>query len=44
MHDTEFPGLFRSLGVSAVLLVGSRLWLRRFTTGPAEMLQKAVLR
>ena len=22
MHDTEFPGLFRSLGVSAVLLVG----------------------
>jgi uncharacterized protein len=32
------------LGISAVLLVGSRLWLRRFSTGPAEMLQKAVLR
>ncbi|MDA1363089.1 DUF418 domain-containing protein [Glycomyces luteolus] len=30
--------------ISAVLLVGSSLWLRRFTTGPAEMLQKAVLR
>ncbi|MFG3338370.1 DUF418 domain-containing protein [Glycomyces sp. NPDC048151] len=31
-------------GISAVLLVGSSLWLRRFTTGPAEMLQKAVLK
>jgi uncharacterized protein len=30
--------------ISAVLLIGSSLWLRRFTTGPAEMLQKAVLR
>jgi uncharacterized protein len=30
--------------IAAVLLVGSRLWLLRFTTGPAEMLQKAVLR
>lgn len=32
------------IGISVVLLVGSSLWLRRFTTGPAEMLQKAVLR
>lgn len=32
------------LTISAVLLIGSRLWLRRFSTGPAEMLQKAVLR
>jgi uncharacterized protein len=32
------------IGISAVLLIGSSLWLRRFTTGPAEMLQKAVLR
>ncbi|MDA1367171.1 DUF418 domain-containing protein [Glycomyces algeriensis] len=30
--------------ISAILLIGSRLWLRRFSTGPAEMLQKAVLR
>lgn len=30
--------------ISAVLLIGSRLWLRRFSTGPAEMLQKAVIR
>jgi uncharacterized protein len=32
------------LGIGAFLLVGSRLWLRRFATGPAEMLQKSVLR
>jgi len=32
------------LAISAVLLAGSRLWLRRFTTGPAEMLQKTLLR
>ncbi|WP_204745509.1 DUF418 domain-containing protein [Glycomyces paridis] len=32
------------LAISAVLLVGSRLWLRRFANGPAEALQKAVLR
>ncbi|SDD58168.1 DUF418 domain-containing protein [Glycomyces harbinensis] len=32
------------LAISAVLLVGSRLWLRRFATGPAEMLQKTLLR
>ncbi|MDN3242064.1 DUF418 domain-containing protein [Glycomyces tritici] len=30
--------------ISALLLIGSSLWLRRFSTGPAEMLQKAVLR
>jgi uncharacterized protein len=30
--------------ISAFLLAGSSLWLRRFTTGPAEMLQKALLR
>lgn len=32
------------LGISAFLLIGSRLWLRRFSSGPAEALQKAVLR
>ncbi|WP_112139728.1 DUF418 domain-containing protein [Glycomyces dulcitolivorans] len=32
------------LGISAFLLVASRLWLRRFQNGPAEALQKAVLR
>jgi uncharacterized protein len=32
------------LGISAFLLAASRLWLRRFTNGPAEALQKAVLR
>ncbi|MEU5872081.1 DUF418 domain-containing protein [Glycomyces sp. NPDC047369] len=32
------------LGISAFLLIGSRLWLRRFSNGPAESLQKAVLR
>ncbi|NUQ87594.1 MAG: DUF418 domain-containing protein [Glycomyces artemisiae] len=32
------------LGISAFLLIGSRLWLRRFSNGPAEALQKAVLR
>jgi uncharacterized protein len=32
------------LAISAFLLVGSRLWLRRFNTGPAEMLQKTLLR
>ncbi|WP_051704508.1 DUF418 domain-containing protein [Glycomyces sp. NRRL B-16210] len=32
------------LAISAVLLAGSRLWLRRFANGPAESLQKAVLR
>jgi uncharacterized protein len=32
------------LAISAVLLVGSRLWLRRFSTGPAELLQKTLLR
>lgn len=32
------------LAIAAILLVGARLWLRRFSTGPAEMLQKAVLR
>jgi len=32
------------LAISAVLLIGSSLWLRRFTTGPAEMLQKRLLR
>ncbi|MEU6860316.1 DUF418 domain-containing protein [Glycomyces sp. NPDC046736] len=32
------------LAISAVLLVGSRLWLRRFDNGPAEALQKAILR
>ncbi|MFC3493028.1 DUF418 domain-containing protein [Glycomyces rhizosphaerae] len=32
------------LAIALVLLVGARLWLRRFSTGPAEMLQKAVLR
>jgi uncharacterized protein len=32
------------LAISVVLLVGASLWLRRFSTGPAEMLQKAVLR
>jgi uncharacterized protein len=32
------------LTISAILLVGSRLWLRRFSTGPAEMLQKTLLR
>ncbi|GAA1662513.1 DUF418 domain-containing protein [Glycomyces endophyticus] len=31
------------LGISAFLLAGSWLWLRRFTNGPAEALQKAVL-
>jgi uncharacterized protein len=32
------------LTISAILLVGSRLWLRRFSTGPAELLQKTLLR
>ncbi|RRR99670.1 DUF418 domain-containing protein [Glycomyces terrestris] len=32
------------LGIGAFLLAGSWLWLRRFSTGPAEALQKAVLR
>lgn len=32
------------LGISAFLLAGSWLWLRRFQNGPAESLQKAVLR
>jgi uncharacterized protein len=32
------------LAISVVLLVGSRLWLRRFSTGPAELLQKVILR
>lgn len=32
------------LAISVVLLVGARLWLRRFTNGPAEALQKAILR
>ncbi|GAA2271117.1 DUF418 domain-containing protein [Glycomyces scopariae] len=32
------------LGIGVVLLAGSRLWLRRFANGPAEALQKAVLR
>ncbi len=32
------------LAISTVLLIGSRLWLRRFSTGPAEMLQKTLLR
>jgi uncharacterized protein len=32
------------LAISAVLLIGSRLWLRRFSTGPAELLQKTLLR
>ncbi|THV40545.1 DUF418 domain-containing protein [Glycomyces buryatensis] len=32
------------LAISAVLLIGSRLWLRRFETGPAELLQKRLLR
>ena len=27
-----------------ILLVGAKLWLRRFSTGPAEMLQKSLLR
>lgn len=31
-------------GVGAVMLVGSRLWLRRFDTGPVELLQKSVIR
>ncbi|MCD0442056.1 DUF418 domain-containing protein [Glycomyces sp. A-F 0318] len=32
------------LGISAVMLVGSRLWMRRFSTGPVELIQKTVLR
>ncbi|MCH7229654.1 DUF418 domain-containing protein [Glycomyces sp. L485] len=32
------------LAISAVLVVGARLWLRRFATGPAEMLQKTLIR
>ncbi|MQM27123.1 DUF418 domain-containing protein [Glycomyces albidus] len=32
------------LGIGALLLAGSWLWLRRFANGPAESLQKAVLR
>jgi uncharacterized protein len=32
------------LAISAVLLVGANLWLRRFSTGPAEMLQKTILK
>lgn len=32
------------LAIGTVLLIGSTLWLRRFSTGPAEMLQKALLR
>lgn len=30
--------------ISLVLLVGASLWLRRFSTGPAELLQKTLLR
>lgn len=32
------------LAISVVLLVGARLWLTRFKNGPAEALQKAILR
>src|SRR5690606_14948274 len=32
------------LAIGAVLLVGSRLWLARFAAGPAEALQKALIR
>ncbi|MCC3764159.1 DUF418 domain-containing protein [Glycomyces sp. TRM65418] len=32
------------LAISVVLLVGSRLWLRRFSTGPVELLQRSILR
>ncbi|WP_035697465.1 DUF418 domain-containing protein [Glycomyces tenuis] len=32
------------LAISAVLIVGSRLWLTRFAAGPAEMLQKKLIR
>lgn len=32
------------LGISVVLVVGSSLWLKRFSAGPAEMLQKKLIR
>src|SRR5690606_10600373 len=42
--DTAWFGASLWLAIAVLLVVGSRLWLTRFSTGPAEMLQKKLIR